>query len=234
MKLFIPLICYNHTCHTSYMMSMMRLIMVLKNSNIDAVVYPITFESLINRARNAAVAHFLSDETTTHLLFIDSDIEFKPEDVAKLINANKEIVCGAYPQKWLNVDKLKTGKPIEVCTKTSCHLIDKKVDQIMECEYVTTGFLLIRRDAIEKMTEKYKGRQYRNDIDGYMGSKEDKFFDLFPVTIHPETKRFESEDYGFSRLWREIGGQLFVVPDITLKHYGWYGYTGNLYNQLIE
>lgn len=216
------------------MMSIMRLVMVLKNSNIEAVIYPITFESLISRARNAAVAHFLSDENASHLLFIDSDIEFIPEDVAKLINANKEVVCGAYPQKWLNIEKLKTGKPIEVCTKTSCHLIDKEISAVMECEYVTTGFLLIRRDAIEKMMDKYKDRQYKNDIDGYMGAKDDMFYDLFPVMIHPVTKRYESEDYGFSRLCREMGGRLYVVPDITLKHYGWYGYSGNLYSQLMD
>lgn len=230
MKLFIPLICYNHTAHTSFMISMMRLIMALKNSNIDATVFPITFESLISRARNAAVAHFLSSEAT-HILFIDSDIEFNPDDVAKLINANKDVVCGAYPQKWLNIEKLQTGKPIEVCTKSSCHVLDVETN---ECEYVTTGFLLIKREVFLKMIEEYPDRKYVNDIDGYMGASTDAFYDFFPVSVHPETKKYESEDYGFSRLWRQTGGKLYVVPDITLKHYGWFGFPGNLERQLTD
>jgi glycosyltransferase involved in cell wall biosynthesis len=205
--------------------------MVLKNSNIDAVIFPITFESLISRARNASVAHFLSDKDATHLLFIDSDIEFAPEDVAKLINANRDVVCGAYPQKWLNIEKLQSGQPLEVCTKSSCHVLD--VDS-GECEYVTTGFLLIRRLVFETMMDKYKDRQYVNDIDGYMGANKDFFYDFFPVSVNEVTKRFESEDYGFSRLYRETGGKIYVVPDITLKHYGWFGYPGNLHRQMTH
>ncbi|NBS71629.1 hypothetical protein EBT31_22365, partial [bacterium] len=158
-------------------------------------------------------------------------IIFNPDDVAKLINANKDVVCGAYPQKWLNIEKLQTGKPIEVCTKSSCHVLDVETN---ECEYVTTGFLLIKREVFLKMIEEYPDRKYVNDIDGYMGASTDAFYDFFPVSVHPETKKYESEDYGFSRLWRQTGGKLYVVPDITLKHYGWFGFPGNLERQLTD
>ena len=234
MKLFIPLICYNHTCHTSFMLSFMRLLLALKSNNIDTVVFPITFESLISRARNAAVAHFLADASATHLIFIDADIEFNPDDVAKLINSNKDVVCGAYAQKWLDIDKIKEGKPLEVCTKTSCHLAQEKVEECMECNYATTGFLLIKRCVLEKMVIAYPEREYINDVDGYVGSGNLKFFDLFSVAVNPETRRYESEDYGFSRLWRSLGGYIYVIPDITLRHYGWYGYPANLYKQLMQ
>jgi len=234
MKIFIPLICYNHACHTSFMMSFMRLIVTLKDLGIAAVVFPITFESLISRARNAAVAHFMSDQHATHLLFIDSDIEFEAEDVLKLARADKDVVGGAYAKKFLDIEKVRKGKSLETCTSVSCHLLDTKPEAIKECAYITTGFLLIKRDVLKTMMERYPGRQYHNDIDGYMGANPNMFYDFFTIRIHEATKRYESEDYGFSRLWTEIGGKIHVVPDITLKHHGWYGFPANLHQQLMS
>ena len=77
-KLFIPVICYNHTANTEYMISLIRLTHHLRDKGINYCLYPIVFESLIPRARNAAAAHFL-DSDCSHLLFIDADIEFDAE-----------------------------------------------------------------------------------------------------------------------------------------------------------
>jgi len=239
MKLFIPVISYNHTCHTSYMFSLMRLVLVLKELSINVTLFPIVFESLVNRARNAAVAYFLSGDYT-HILFIDSDIEFNPEDVLKLIMAKEKVVGGAYAQKWLNLDKIKKvfssesipDKPMELCTNHSVHLKTNEISEKMNVDYLTTGFMLIDRDVFTRLMEHYPERQYRNDIDGYMGAEQNKFFNFFCVEINPETKRYESEDYGFCRLWKKINGNIFVIPDITLTHYGWYGYSVNLKRSL--
>ncbi len=65
----------------------------------------IFFESLISRARNAAAAaalHYGVD----YLLFIDADIAFDAADVMKLIDHDKDIVCGPYAKKYLNSQKL--------------------------------------------------------------------------------------------------------------------------------
>ncbi len=242
MKIFIPVICYNHTCHTSYMFSLMRLILILKEMGIPASVFPITFDSLVNRARNAATAYFMSDPDHTHMLFIDADIEFKVKDIISLLEANKDVIGIGYAQKWLNEDKLKyvfeqKERPndfLELCTNASVHLIKENKDQgkIQEVEYCTTGCLLIKREVIDKMMKAYPERKYMNDVDGYMGGKEDYFYNLFSVEIHPETKRFESEDYAFCRLWRQLDGKIHVLLDASLKHWGWFGYPNNLHRQI--
>jgi glycosyltransferase involved in cell wall biosynthesis len=223
---------------------MIRFIVYCKNNNIQLTLYPITFDSLINRARNAAVAHFLSESDATHLLFIDADIEFQPEDVIRLILANKPVVGGAYPQKWLDTEKMakvfqrpeRPHNPLEICTKLSVHLAPTEVTSkpLVEASYITTGFLLIQRTVFEQLMEKYPERQFLNDVDGYGGANPAMFYDFFTIAIHPETKRLESEDYGFSRLWTSIGGQIHVVTDISLKHHGWFGYPGNLRRQMSE
>ena len=242
MKLFIPVICYNHTCHTSYMFSLMRLVMFLKDSNIGAELFPIVFDSLVNRARNAAVAHFLSSDCT-HLLFIDSDIEFTTEDVFKLIQSKERVIGGAYAQKWLNLEKLKETfskdpipeKPMTLCTNHSIHfklsVSEKNLDKV-EVDYLTTGFMLIERSVFTELIKHYPNRKYTNDVDGYMLADKQMFYNFFCVEINEDTNRFESEDYGFSRLWKNIGGHIYVIPDITLTHYGWFGYQCNLKDQL--
>ena len=215
MKIFLPLLCYNHTCNTEWMMSLMRLLMFFKDNNIQATVMPIVFDSLVSRARNAATAFFLSDPDATHIMFIDSDIEFQPEQVMRLFHVNQPVVAAGYPQKWFSEEKMKhlfshsviPPNPFELATCIPIHLTpngeDAKeviVKPVMEAEYVTTGFLLIKREAFEAMMAKFPERHYANDIDGYSSADPKYFYDFFPVMIHPETKRFESEDFGFSRL----------------------------------
>lgn len=240
MKLFIPVICYNQQCHTAYMFSLMKLILVLKEMGIPASLFPITFDSLVNRARNAAVAYFMSDEDHTHLLFLDADIEFEVQTIIDLLQANQPVIGVGYAQKWLNQKKViqvfstnpLPEKPLELCTNGSVHLGNKSIeDNIQEVEYCTTGCLLIQRSVIQKMMKTYPERQYANDIDGYMGAKPELFYNLFAVEIHPETRRFESEDYGFCRLWKQTGGKIHVWTNASLTHYGWFGYPYNLYRQ---
>ncbi len=225
-------------------MSMIRLIMFLKENRIDATMIPIVFDSLVSRARNAAVAMFMSDPKFTHLLFVDADIEFNPEDVMKLLLANKPVIGSGYAQKFIDEQALvniingnaTVPKPLELCTRNSVHLTAAALQQapqsIMEAEYVTTGFLVIQRSVIADMMKAYPDRKYKNDIDGYMSANPDMFYDLFTVMVNPTTRRFESEDYGFSRLWKEIGGKIWAMTDIVLKHHGWMGYSNNLYRQL--
>lgn len=241
-KLFIPVLCYNHQCHTSFMFSLLRLVMVLKELKISATLFPIVFDSLVNRARNASIAYFMSEDYT-HLLFIDADIEFSPEDVIRLIATEKEVVGCGYAQKWLNLEKLKRtfgkeslpAEPMDLCTNHSVHVSPSQhISSVMEVEYLTTGFMLIQRSVIEKMIGAYPERQYRNDIDGYSGARQDMFYNLFCVEIHPETRRFESEDYGFCRLWKALQGKIYVSTEANLKHYGWYGYGVNIRRQLED
>lgn len=224
----------------------MQLVICLKQHNIATVLYPITFESLISRARNAAVAHFLSDAEATHLLFIDSDIEFRPDDVFTLLMADKPVVCAGYAQKWLSEASMKTvfgvgpggaamtpPAPLELCTKTSVHLLPAAApEKLMLAKYATTGFLLVQKTVFESLARLHPELAYQNDIDGYHGANPASFYNFFPININPETKRFESEDYGFSRLWTDAGGEIFVATDISLKHHGWFAYPANLYRQL--
>ena len=231
MKLFVPLICYNHTCNTEYMMSILKLLNAAKETGLNMSFYPIFFESLVSRARNAAVAHFLEDPENTHLLFIDSDIIFEPEDVFKLLQADKEVIAGIYPKKYIVWDRLKKNPESERVDFPMGGTLTMTEDNLIELEYLPTGFLLISRTAIEKIITAHPELKYRNDIDGYM-SAGDNFYDLFKVGIRNGI--YESEDWGFCSLWKGVGGKVLIHPDINVKHLGWHEYSGNLMKFIIE
>ena len=46
--------------------------------------------------------------------------------------------------------------------------------------------------------------------------------------IDPESKRYLSEDYYFTRKWKELGGELWVFPHYDLTHVGTWQFKGSL------
>jgi hypothetical protein len=212
-------------------MSILKLLNSAKETGLNMSFYPIFFESLVSRARNAAVAHFLEDPENTHLLFIDSDIIFEPEDVFKLLQADKEVIAGIYPKKYIVWDRLKQNPEAERVDFPMGGTLTMTEDNLIELEYLPTGFLLISRTAIEKIITAHPELKYRNDIDGYM-SAGDNFYDLFKVGIRNGI--YESEDWGFCSLWKGVGGKVLIHPEINVKHLGWHEYSGNLMKFIIE
>ena len=63
--------------------------------------------------------------------------------------------------------------------------------------------MLIKRECIEKIIKEKPELHYKNDIDGYMDAG-DNFYDIFQCKVNEETKKYESEDYGFCRLWKSL------------------------------
>src|SRR6266702_5094925 len=76
-------------------------------SNVDLTVHLRDGDALITRARANLVTLFLDDPAATHLLFIDADIGFKPEQVFRLIESGADVVAGCYPIKRVNWDIAK-------------------------------------------------------------------------------------------------------------------------------
>ena len=60
----------------------------------------------------------------------------------------------------------------------------------------------------------------------------ENFYNFFPANINPQSHKYESEDYGFCKLWRSLGGKINVVTDISLGHRGFNTYMGNLKFQM--
>ena len=74
-------------------------------SNVDLKVHLRDGDALITRARANLVTLFLDDPAATHLLFIDADIGFTPDQVFRLIESGADVVAGCYPIKRVNWTK---------------------------------------------------------------------------------------------------------------------------------
>ena len=82
----------------------------LKNDIL--VSFQVMKSSLVTQGRNLCVSSFM-ETSHTHMLFVDSDIEFQPQSVFKMIAADKGVISVPYPIKSLL--GIVTGKHINFC-----------------------------------------------------------------------------------------------------------------------
>ena len=106
-KIIIGTPCFGGMLHNGYFQSMIELAANFTKLNIPYEIMTIGNESLIQRARNGIVAKFMSDSSSTHLMFIDADITFSWVNIVKLLLSGKELCGGCYPKKCFNWDKIK-------------------------------------------------------------------------------------------------------------------------------
>lgn len=195
--------CYGGMLHAAHFRSCLNLKEELTRQGVPHDWLVGTNESLVTRARNEMAATFLKTKHS-HLCWLDADIEYEPEHVAKLWNMNADIASGVYCMKkrdeqwfaaWIN------GKLV------------KDLDQFggdpVEADYTGTGFLMIRREVFEKL---------QPTTESYEGPKGDRISAFFMTPIHNDC--FESEDYHFCRKAREAGFKIMVDPTVRLKHWG--------------
>ena len=240
-KIFVATPCYNGTVHVKFMQSIMNLQILLLKHNIIMEFFSIPFDSLIPRARNACCTRFMQSQDSTHLMFIDADIEFNPYHVVKMLNEDKDVIGGCYSKKAVDFDMLyknfnKFDNKLQLLQSAGKYAFNFKPQQhhkvengVIEVLDAPTGFLMIKKCVIEEMMEKYPEYEYKNDVGPYNVSASDRFFDLFPSQIFEDNgmKRYLSEDYGFCRLWQKLGGKIFIDLTVELNHIGQFVYHGN-------
>jgi hypothetical protein len=100
-KLFVATPMYGGMNHGMYMKSCLDLQSILTRYGVEVKFSFLFNESLITRARNYLVDEFLRSECT-HMLFIDSDIHFNPQDVIALMALDKDVIGAPYPKKSIN------------------------------------------------------------------------------------------------------------------------------------
>jgi hypothetical protein len=193
-----------------------------------------TNESLIPRGRNHLVAKFLENKTTTHLMFIDSDIGFEPEYIFKLLLYDKDIVGGLYPKKSLPIDFVVNISPEQVSNEADAKGQIKTVNGLVPITRLGTGFMMIKREVFNKMIAAYPHTKFINNVG--LDPKFNPFcYALFDCSISPDTHEYLSEDWEFCARYRAIGGEIFADPSIRLNHNGTFTFPGdptNLYRSM--
>ena len=237
-------------CHSEVSMHYVNCIISLTKAchkrNIP-IEFSLIKSSLVTQGRNLCVSGFL-DSDATHLLFIDSDIFLNSSTVFKMIKADKDVISVPYPLKAFLWDKslsqvknglVKTPEQMAQAGNTyPMKVPDRKDirinDGVIEVTHSPTGAMLIKKSVFKKMIQAYPEKEIRQStvINSKVILKKNmwNFFD----TIHdPVDKTYLGEDFGFCRLWKDIGGKChaYVLDEIT--HVGEHQYTGKFADELI-
>ncbi len=175
-------------------------------------------DCFIDKARNELVTGFLGVQSDA-LFFLDDDIGWKPEDALRVLLRPEEMVCGVYPRK-----EDKPGFPAMLVE--NCRLTDTG---LLPATAVPTGFLRIKRGALEKMIAAYPDT-YKSPYAGQVNAP--ACWNLFQTGRVGE--EWWGEDYYFCHKWRQIGGEIWIDPNIDFTHVGRKKYAGNFANFLAQ
>jgi hypothetical protein len=247
-KLFLAVPMYGGQCTGMFARSVADLSAICTQYGIPLQLYFLFNESLITRARNYCADEFMRSGAT-HLMFIDSDIGFNPNDVIALLAIQDDaspydVIGGPYPKKCISWEKIKLAvdkgvaddNPNNLEKYVGDYVFNPKSGQAqipigepVEVSEIGTGFMMIRRRTFEKYQEAFPELSYKPDhvrTEHFDGSREIMAF--FDCIIDPVSKRYLSEDYMFCYNVQKMGGQVWFCPWMQLQHVGTYIFGGSL------
>ena len=248
-KVFVATPMYGGMAHGLYVKSCLDLQSTMSKYGIETKFSFLFNESLITRARNYLVDEFLRTDFT-HLLFIDSDIHYSPQDVVALLALDKDVIGGPYPKKsinWNNVSQAARSHP-NMPVGELANLVGEYVFNVvkgtkqftvtdpLEVMEIGTGYMLVKREVFNQMEKEYPMIRYKPDhvgqanFDGtrYIHAYFDTVIDTKDSIVGGGSDRYLSEDYMFCQMWRKIGGKVFLCPWMKTQHIGTYAFTGNM------
>lgn len=226
--------CYGGLVTHGYMNSVVALMDRAADMGVRFGLNLLANDALVTRARAAIVAAMLDEPAATHLLFIDADISFPPEQVARLLAADKDMIAATYPVKsidWAAIPDRAVNNQ-EPLAEAGLVYVGKlseggKTDGVLAAaDYAGTGFLLIKRAALLKMIAAYPETKFKG-VQSFPAAKASgNLYALFDCVID-EAGTYLSEDYAFCRRWKKLGGELWLDRTSALTHTGPYSFQGN-------
>ena len=248
-KLFLATPMYGGQCAGMFARSVADLSALCTQYGIPLQMYFLFNESLITRARNYCCDEFMRSDCK-HMLFIDSDIGFNPQDVIAMMSlqANEpekyNIIGGPYPKKCISWEKIKVAVDKGIADDDP-NVLEKFVGDFVfnprngqqsiaigePCEVleIGTGFMMVEKQAMQKFTDTYPEYMYKPDhvrTEHFDGSREIMMY--FQAEVDPATKRYLSEDYWFCQKAIAAGINTWLCPWMKLQHVGSYIFGGSL------
>ncbi|MFN3864169.1 MAG: hypothetical protein ACK4RT_07800 [Erythrobacter sp.] len=202
----------------------------------------------INSARNMLAGIFLQSDAT-HLMFLDADIGFVPEQVLDLLamvesDARLTVIGAPCPKRKVNwrlvaaaaVKGLAEGNPAELERYSGLFALEAldpaagvRLDQPLELKRIGTGLMLIRRDVIETLCARHPELRYPVDPQDRSENRlGDYLHALFQPMFDAETGHLLSDDYAFCHRARDAGFRVWAAPWMHTTHTGPARFAGSL------
>lgn len=181
-KLFLAVPMYGGQCAGMFTRSVADLSAVCTKHGIPLQLFFLFNESLVTRARNYCVDEFMRSGAT-HLMFIDSDIGFNPQDVIAMLAMQSDespydVIGGPYPKKCISWEKIKQAvdkgmadeNPNQLEKYVGDYVFNPKttqreipLNQPVEVLEIGTGFMMVRRKTFEDYQKAYPHLYYKPD-----------------------------------------------------------------------
>ena len=244
---------YGGMCSGMYSKACCDLATLATKYQMDVKFFYLFNETLIPRARNYLVDEFIRAEQYTHLMFIDADIHFDPNDVLTLAALDKDIIGGPYPKKCIAWEKVRNAvdsgladEDPQILEQYTGDYVFNPVENTHKIQVgdpvdvleIGTGFMLIKRQVFDDFREAYPQFSYtpdhnrsenfdgKRDIHAYFDTVIDS--DAYLGDISGKSNRYLSEDYFFCQFVRRIGYKIYLCPWMKLGHMGSYVFSGSM------
>ncbi|CAB4162912.1 hypothetical protein UFOVP787_177 [uncultured Caudovirales phage] len=193
-KIMVATPMYGGQCAGMFNRSMSDFSALCANYGIPMQIYYLFNESLITRARNYCVDEFMRSDAQ-HLMFIDSDIGFNPQDIIAMMalqvqDERYDIIGGPYPKKCISWEKIKLAVDKGIADNDP-NILEKfvgdfvfnpkggqqtiRIDEPVEVLEIGTGFMMITKNALQKFADSYPQYNYKPDhvrTEHFDGSRE--------------------------------------------------------------
>jgi hypothetical protein len=165
-------------------------------------------------------------------LFIDSDIQFNEDELYRMILTKKDFVCGIYPKKNIQSDKIRwavqkgiSTENLQTATSEFLVIFDtslpKTEEGLLEIERAGTGCMMISKNVFNILSNRVGSFRIESPVNSNVKFDDDmEYKEFFFTSADPNTKIFLHEDFNFCRMWRETGGKIYGAPWVHLKHIG--------------
>lgn len=158
------------------------------------------------------------DAKATVIVFLDHDLSWDAKDLLTLIETEGDVVSGTYRFKKDEVEYMGAVQP------DINGIPQPRSDGSILGHWIPAGFLKITKNAVNRFIAAYPELTY--------GEKHSPHVDLFNHGAYQGI--WYGEDYSFARRWRELGGEIYIVPDMNINHHTTEKeYKGNFHQYLM-
>ena len=223
-SVFIAMPCYD-SVKINTMLSIFQLIQKLGQSKVEVGIN--TMKSpLIHQARNYLTSVFLTTQYT-HMLFIDSDVEFAPEAGLRMLVANKDIICTPYRVKNPNLND-----HTYTVAFPDANVVPMLPGGLVEIEAGPTGIMLIHRGVFEKIIKNRPDLKIKNKVAADAGKSHAFYYNFFSFDFKDGYTM--GEDVSFCKLAHKEGFKLYANTESMTGHRGEYAWTGKFGDSLKD
>jgi len=201
--------------------------------------------SLVTHGRNLLTAGFLNSGFD-YMLFVDADVEFKPEAVMRMLVPKKDIVVTPY-----RVKNEPAVPEYAVKFKDSTNIKIEPFD-LVEIEEGPAGLMLIHRKVFERLMDKHPELKINFDkptrdkmneeigADTLLSNGERRdavalyMYNFWDTTFGLDTGEWKGEDLSFCSLVRQEGFKIYANLDSWTTHHGSRGWKGRFGDYLVK